>query len=69
MVSVCEKLKNILLPYFIDKNDVVDDLVTSDSTKVLSAKQGNVLFVELVDLKNEAEAIEGQTFDSLRNYL
>lgn len=48
--DICERLKTLMLEYFIETDKIIDNIITDDSTKVLSAKQGVVL-KELIDNK------------------
>jgi len=41
--TAAASVKNALDAVYVKKSDIVDDLVTNDSTKPLSAKQGKVL--------------------------
>ena len=51
--DICERLKTLMSEYFIETNKIIDNVITNDSTKVLSAKQGLLLDKKI----NEKKAI------------
>lgn len=44
-------------PTYLTSSDIADNLVTSDSTKVLSARQGKVLNDKVVDVENDVKTL------------
>lgn len=49
--DICERLKTLMLQYFIETDKIIDNVVTDDSTKVLSAKQGLLLDKKINEMK------------------
>ena len=63
--NLCKDLKNKFDEFYMPKNNIVDDLVTEDGTKCLSAKQGKILKTQLDVVEAEVKSIEAGSFDDL----
>lgn len=56
-------------PTHLTSSDIADNLVTSDSTKVLSARQGKVLNDKVVDVENDVETLNNDIVSKIGNII
>lgn len=68
-MTICDKLRQELNEEYVRIDNVVDNLVTLDTNKPLSANQGFELNTRMSVIQAELDSLESGVFDELIDYI